>query len=508
MLPTPLVDSADLPTARQLPPLVPISSYRRSTNPDLAMMTSTTEHSRLPGRDAQLSDQPRMHTADSIAMAPIPQSRDNAALVSSCHTPSTTSPAKARYPSTQLQEAIKNLVPVTPQPGDGSRSQTPSAVKTCSPCKRMFYTLESYQQHMASHSTDRPFPCPLCDKAFNSRANLHRHRSVHSDERRHKCVVCGKGFNDPANLSRHARIHKPSNKFACDECPRQFNELANLVRHKRTHSGEKPYVCDVCGRAFGDGQAMASHRRLHTGEMPYKCTLCGKRCRDRSNLITHMAVHKRAEAHPCPDCNLTFISAKKLLAHTQAGACCPDNSVLHCLKKPHPLLIDPTGQSQCVPFLSPVVDCLEENTFTVSMQPQIDYSPGHIMSQSSSTLSVTWSSGVCVTSALAASPSSQSLPAPAQLSPSHRTLSPTRSDVSTRAPSRSSDAYVVGAAAQRLTYGSSSNVNTHGEVPASTPCCSNTGVAEAPLQTVWPTRAEGGDEEVEVVVTIDPGDYF
>ena len=67
------------------------------------------------------------------------------------------------------------------------------------------------------------------------------------------CVVkCGKMFRLKSNLQNHIRTHTGEKPYKCDVCGKAFSQNGSLQNHIRTHTGEKPYKLDVCGKAFSE----------------------------------------------------------------------------------------------------------------------------------------------------------------------------------------------------------------------------------------------------------------
>lgn len=60
----------------------------------------------------------------------------------------------------------------------------------------------------------RKWKCTLCDKAFRHPFGLQQHVYTHTGERPHKCPLCPKAFYSSNDLRRHSRIH--SGNISCN----------------------------------------------------------------------------------------------------------------------------------------------------------------------------------------------------------------------------------------------------------------------------------------------------
>nr|XP_023997862.1 zinc finger protein 652-like [Salvelinus alpinus] len=85
--------------------------------------------------------------------------------------------------------------------------------------------------------------------------------SIHSD--RHKqfmCQWCGKDFNMKQYFDEHMKTHTGEKPYICEICGKSFTSRPNMKRHRRTHTGEKPYPCEVCGQRFRFSNMLKAHK--------------------------------------------------------------------------------------------------------------------------------------------------------------------------------------------------------------------------------------------------------
>ena len=62
--------------------------------------------------------------------------------------------------------------------------------------------------------------------------------SAHED-RRHRCHLCGKGFIYPHKLQEHLNTHTGDKPFKCKFCNAAFASSSNKRMHERAHLGIK-----------------------------------------------------------------------------------------------------------------------------------------------------------------------------------------------------------------------------------------------------------------------------
>ena len=119
-------------------------------------------------------------------------------------------------------------------------------------------------------------------------AAQHRESAARSKKRqanplaapRHTCTVCSKTFNRRILRDNHLRTHTNERPFACpfDGCGETFKQKNECSRHEQTKHQEKKFVC---GGVFEDGRKWGCEKKFARSDgllEHHTRTKKGKRC--------------------------------------------------------------------------------------------------------------------------------------------------------------------------------------------------------------------------------------
>ncbi|KAF7990351.1 hypothetical protein HCN44_000156 [Aphidius gifuensis] len=136
----------------------------------------------------------------------------------------------------------------------------------------------------------KSFTCSTCHRSFAYKHVLQNHVRTHTGEKPFVCPVCQKRFTRDHHLKTHMRLHTGEKPYKCEHCDRRFVQVANLRRHERVHTGERPYSCTDCAQRFSDSNQLRAHQLIHQNVRPFHCEHCDTRFRRRHHMLTHKCV--------------------------------------------------------------------------------------------------------------------------------------------------------------------------------------------------------------------------
>ncbi|XP_031637187.1 zinc finger protein OZF-like [Contarinia nasturtii] len=103
----------------------------------------------------------------------------------------------------------------------------------CQHCLKQFKQKHTLDVHMKLHTMKLPFKCSICRYGFTKQTKCKAHERT-CRWRCYHCHICKKFFGSKSNLENHLRSHSGDKPFQCTLCRIGFAVKSNLTKHTKS----------------------------------------------------------------------------------------------------------------------------------------------------------------------------------------------------------------------------------------------------------------------------------
>lgn len=131
---------------------------------------------------------------------------------------------------------------------------------TCSECGHQFSCWEHKQRHMETvHGHPKAVHrCHVCSVEFKTRIAVYLHfKANHTED--HKCEICGQSLSTKERLQEHVASHTGDRPYQCTVCGKSFSKAKALRQHHKIHDDSKKMSCTACGKLFVGKSKLRNH---------------------------------------------------------------------------------------------------------------------------------------------------------------------------------------------------------------------------------------------------------
>ncbi|KAK9954693.1 hypothetical protein ABG768_016742 [Culter alburnus] len=212
----------------------------------------------------------------------------------------------------------------------------------CNYCDKVFTKNFDLQQHIRSHTGEKPFQCIVCGRAFAQKSNVKKHMQthkvwpagVHSTASRMPITVRVLPLNNHENSQQteeeehEQAIEEPDAEVQETQGPAEGKQSDGTNQNKQIILIDSSYQCQFCSAKFSTYFQLKSHMTQHKNEQVYRCVVksCSQTFQKLDQFLEHIHTHQEQLTYRCHQCSKVFPSLFELGLHQYSHSFCPQQN--------------------------------------------------------------------------------------------------------------------------------------------------------------------------------------